>query len=49
MLSTTVDARVRGNEQNCNQLAELRALRTARDIPRNFNMDDVEILDLNNM
>ncbi|CAF4791494.1 unnamed protein product [Pieris macdunnoughi] len=49
MLSTTVDARVRGNEQNCNQLSQLRALRTARNIPRNLKMDDVEILDLDSM
>ncbi|CAK1539931.1 unnamed protein product [Leptosia nina] len=49
MMSITVDGRVRGNEQNCNQLAQYRALRTARDIPRNLNKDDVEILDLDTM
>ncbi|KAJ2947821.1 hypothetical protein O0L34_g9609 [Tuta absoluta] len=43
MLSTTVDARVRGDEQNCNQMQQYRAMRTIRDI-RNID-DDVEILD----
>ncbi|XP_004930218.1 uncharacterized protein LOC101738136 [Bombyx mori] len=40
MLSTTVDARLRGDESNCNQLSQYRALRTGRSIS-----DDVEILD----
>ncbi|XP_045495801.1 uncharacterized protein LOC123694383 [Colias croceus] len=46
MLSTTVDARVRGNENSCNQLSQYRALRTARHAPPQVNADDVEILDL---
>ncbi|CAH2050318.1 unnamed protein product, partial [Iphiclides podalirius] len=47
MLSTTVDARVRGNENSCNQLSQYRALRTARDV--SLVKDDVEILDLSMM
>ncbi|XP_068626588.1 uncharacterized protein [Battus philenor] len=44
MLSTTVDARVRGNENSCNQLSQYRALRTARDVT--LVKDDVEMIDL---
>lgn len=44
MLSTTVDARLRGNENSCNQLSQYRALRTARDVT--LVEDDVEIIDL---
>lgn len=44
MLSTTVDARVRGDENTCNQLSQYRALRTARSVN-----DDVEILNLAQM
>ncbi|CAG4979044.1 unnamed protein product [Parnassius apollo] len=47
MLSTTVDARVRGNENSCNQLSQYRALRTARDVT--LDNDDVEILDLSKL
>ncbi|CAK1601948.1 unnamed protein product [Parnassius mnemosyne] len=47
MLSTTVDARVRGNENSCNQLSQYRALRTARDV--SLVNDDVEILDLSKL
>ncbi|KAM3967620.1 uncharacterized protein ACR2FA_011171 isoform 2-T2 [Aphomia sociella] len=39
MLSTTVDSRVRGDENNCGQLSQLRALRTARSIGE----EDVEV------
>lgn len=42
MLSTTVDGRVRGDENSCNQLAQYRVLRTARSA-RSIN-EDVEIL-----
>ncbi|KAJ8736414.1 hypothetical protein PYW08_007070 [Mythimna loreyi] len=42
MLSTTVDARVRGDESSCNQLSQYRALRTARS-GRSIS-DDVEII-----
>ncbi|XP_072944091.1 uncharacterized protein [Epargyreus clarus] len=49
MLSTTVDARVRGNENQCNQLSQYRALRTVRSIPKRFMKDDVELLDLSKM
>lgn len=43
MLSTTVDARVRGDESSCNQLSQYRALRSGRS-PRSID-EDVEILD----
>ncbi|XP_041975625.1 uncharacterized protein LOC121730583 [Aricia agestis] len=46
MLSTTVDARLRGDESSCNQLSQYRALRTARDLRHRLMKDDVEILDL---
>ncbi|GBP39810.1 hypothetical protein EVAR_88312_1 [Eumeta japonica] len=42
MLSTTVDSRVRGDENMCNQLSQYRAMR----VPRSAGTgDDVEILD----
>ncbi|XP_059044829.1 uncharacterized protein LOC131840635 [Achroia grisella] len=44
MLSTTVDARLRGDENTCGQLSQYRALRTARSAPSQENInDDVEI------
>ncbi|XP_030029400.2 uncharacterized protein LOC115446757 [Manduca sexta] len=43
MLSTTVDARLRGDESSCNQLSQYRALRSGRS-PRSIS-DDVEIID----
>ncbi|XP_050666239.1 uncharacterized protein LOC126966309 [Leptidea sinapis] len=50
MVSTTVDARVRGNENNCNRLSQYRALRTVRDIPSYLKIrDDVEILNLDSV
>ncbi|XP_026732255.1 uncharacterized protein LOC113497022 [Trichoplusia ni] len=42
MLSTTVDARVRGDETQCNQLSQYRSLRTARSA-RSIS-EDVEIM-----
>ncbi|CAH2989442.1 unnamed protein product [Chilo suppressalis] len=47
MISTTVDARVRGDENTCGSLAQYRALRTVRS-PRSRRSidDDVEIIDL---
>ncbi|CAH0592398.1 unnamed protein product [Chrysodeixis includens] len=42
MLSTTVDARVRGDESSCNMLSQYRSLRTARSA-RSIS-EDVEIL-----
>ncbi|KAL4702983.1 hypothetical protein ACJJTC_008761 [Scirpophaga incertulas] len=44
MISTTVDARLRNDENTCGQLSQYRAMRTARSID-----DDVEILDLANL
>lgn len=46
MLSTTVDARVRGDEASCNQLSQYRALRTARSLRDHLLKDDVEMLDV---
>lgn len=46
MLSTTVDARVRGDEANCNQLSQYRALRTARSLRDHLLKDDFEMLDV---
>ncbi|CAH0766811.1 unnamed protein product [Diatraea saccharalis] len=47
MISTTVDARTRGDESTCGSLSQYRALRTVRS-PRSRRSidDDVEILDL---
>lgn len=49
MLSTTVDFRIRGNENSCNTLSQYRALRTFRDVSQHIFKDDVEILDLPSM
>ncbi|CAG9581334.1 unnamed protein product [Danaus chrysippus] len=49
MLSTVVDARLRGNENQCNQLSQYRALRTSRDLTQRLLKDEVEILDLKAM
>ncbi|CAH2268041.1 jg10351 [Pararge aegeria aegeria] len=46
MVSTTVDARVRGDENNCNQLSQYRALRTARSLRDHLLKDDFEMLDV---
>lgn len=46
MLSTTVDARVRGDEANCNQLSQYRALRTARSLRDHLLKDDFEMYDV---
>ncbi|XP_045773482.1 uncharacterized protein LOC123872922 isoform X1 [Maniola jurtina] len=46
MLSTTVDARVRGDENRCNQLSQYRALRTARGLREHLLKDDFEMLDV---
>ncbi|XP_049877845.1 uncharacterized protein LOC126375043 [Pectinophora gossypiella] len=47
MLSTTVDARLRGDENTCNTLSQYRTMRTAREA-RHIS-EDVEILDLSRM
>lgn len=50
MLSTTVDARVRGDENSCNSLAQYRVLRTIRDVANKLRKDDdVEIFDVNSL
>ncbi|XP_050347728.1 uncharacterized protein LOC126771723 [Nymphalis io] len=49
MISTTIDARIRGNENTCNTLAQYRALRTIRDNSHHAMKDDVEILDLSSL
>lgn len=46
MFSTTVDARLRGDENRCNNLAQYRALRTIRDVAKLMRQDDVEIIDV---
>lgn len=45
MLSTTVDSRVRGDENTCGQLSQYRAMRTARSAPSAENnvKEDVEL------
>ncbi|XP_063821062.1 uncharacterized protein LOC135071214 isoform X1 [Ostrinia nubilalis] len=47
MLSTTVDARLRGDESSCGQLSQYRALRTSRSV-RSVK-DDVELLDVSKL
>ncbi|CAH2102610.1 unnamed protein product [Euphydryas editha] len=49
MLSTTVDFRLRGNENSCNTLSQYRALRTFRDVSQHLMKDDVEILDVSSI
>lgn len=50
MLSTTIDARLRGDENTCNSLAQYRMLRTIRDVAKKIRKsDDVEIFDVNSL